>query len=63
MKTTSPYLNLRSAAAYTDISADTLKRAIRAGALPAKLTSAGGGGRFLIRREDLDAWFDQLEDA
>ena len=54
------FLKLREAAAYCDLSPDTLRRAIKAGKL-----HASGGGRFpggpaiLIRIADLDNWLEQ----
>ena len=45
------------------VSIDTITRAINSGALRAKRTGANGGGKYLISRDALLSWFEQLEDA
>lgn len=63
MTTPTPkFLTLRDAAKVTGVSTDTLTRAIHAGKLKAKKTSANGG-KTLVRVSDLDAWFDGLVEA
>lgn len=60
------YLTLDEAAEYLRLSISTVKRAIYSDGpdrLPAKKTGSGGGGKYLIRVTDLDAWFDGLADA
>lgn len=59
----STYLSLAEAATEVRLSKDTLRSAIYLGSLRAKKSGAGGGGRFIIRRADLDAWFESLPDA
>lgn len=62
----STYLTLDEAADYLRVSVPTIKRAIYStgpNRLVAKKTGAGGGGKYLIRVSDLDAWFDGLVDA
>lgn len=51
------YLTLAQAAAYVGLSVTTLRRLIRRGVLSAYKP---GGGRILVKREELDAW---VEDA
>jgi excisionase family DNA binding protein len=54
--------NLAEAAKLVGCSVDTLRREIKRTdekRLPAKLR----GGRYLIRRNDLDDWLDRLEDT
>lgn len=57
------YFTRQEAAAYLRISVESVKNAIQAGRLRAKKTGSGGGGRVLIARADLDAWFDEMADA
>ena len=57
------YFELDEAARHMRVSIETLKRAIYAGQLLAKKTGKNGGGKYLIRSTDLDAWFDGLADA
>ncbi len=57
------YFTRREAAAYVRLSEETLKVAIQEGRLRAKKSGKGGGGRVLISRADLDAWFDGMIDA
>lgn len=57
------YFTRDEAAEHVRVSPDTIKRAIASGALRAKLTSPNGGGKYLIKSADLDAWFDSLDDA
>ena len=57
------YLTRKEAAAYVRLSEETIRAAIYDGRLPAKKSGKGGGGRVLIRRTDLDAWFDGMPDA
>ena len=51
------------AAKAVGVSVDTIRRAINTGALRAKRTGTGGGGKYLISVDALNAWFDSLEDA
>lgn len=55
--------DLDRAAEAMCVSKETLKRAIRAGKLRAKKSSAGTGGKHLVSAADLDAWFESLEDV
>lgn len=57
------YFTSAEAADYIRVSVDVIKKAVRGGALRAKVTGPNGGGKYLIRRDDLDAWFDSLDDA
>lgn len=63
--TTAPrvYLTREEAADVMGVSISTIKRAIYVGTLKAKRTGENGGGKYLIRREALDEWFDGLVDA
>jgi excisionase family DNA binding protein len=55
-------VDIDDAAAMVGVSARTLDRAIKAGALKAKRTGKRGGLR-LISVAALREWFDQLEDV
>ena len=57
------YLTLEQAVEYLPLSRDTLRAAIYDGRLVAKKSGKGGGGRVLIRRSDLDAFFDGMASA
>lgn len=57
------FLSRAEAAEACGVRADTIRRAIKSGALKAKRTGKNGGGKDLIRVIDLEAWFDGLEDA
>jgi excisionase family DNA binding protein len=57
------YFTLTEAAEYVRLSRETLKAAIFDGRLRAKKTGKGGGGRVIIARADLDAWFEAMSDA
>jgi excisionase family DNA binding protein len=57
------YFTRREAAEYVRLSEETIKAAIYDGRLRAKKSGKGGGGRVLISRADLDAWFDGMTDA
>lgn len=59
MSTTRKAVSRQTAAEMYDVSEDTLRRAEAAGTLRGKTI----GGRRRYRVEDLDAWFDGLEDA
>lgn len=63
MTTSQTYFTREEAADELRVSVETVKRAIYAGELRAKKTGKNGGGKYLIRRVDLDAWFDGLADA
>lgn len=56
------FLTIPQAAKVVGLSPDTLHKQVRAGRLRAKRT-ASTGGKTLVKLADLDAWFDQLEDA
>lgn len=56
------FLTRREAAEACGVSVDTIARAKNRGDLKAKKTAARGG-KELYRVSDLEAWFDQLEDA
>lgn len=56
------FLTLKEAAKVAGVSTDTLTRAIHAGRLKAKRTSANGG-KTLVRVGDLEDWFEGLVDA
>jgi len=49
------YLTLPAAATYCGLSADTIRRRIRDGQLPARKTSKQNNARIVIRRSDLEA--------
>lgn len=51
--------DIPAAATAYSVSPDTIRRAIKAGDLPAKRV----GRKYSIRSEALDAWFDGLADA
>jgi excisionase family DNA binding protein len=57
------FLTLEAAAAELGVSKDTIRAAIYDGRLKAKKTGKGGGGRISIRRTDLAAFWDAMEDA
>jgi excisionase family DNA binding protein len=57
------YFTREEAAEHMRVSVETVKRAIYAGKLRAKKTGANGGGIYIIRDDDLDAWFEGLVDA
>lgn len=57
------YFTLAEAADYVRLSRETLKVAIFDGRLRAKKSGKGGGGRVIIARADLDAWFEAMADA
>lgn len=61
--TAASYFTRREAAEYVRLSEETLKAAIFDGRLRAKKSGKGGGGRVLIARADLDAWFEGMADA
>lgn len=56
------FLTRREAAAACGVSPATITRVKNTGALKAKKTAARGG-RELYRIEDLQAWYEGLEDA
>ena len=57
------YFTLSEAARYLRSSQETVKRAIYGGRLPAKKSGVNGGGKILISRTALDAFFDEMADA
>ena len=57
------YFTREEAAQYLRISVETVKRAIYGGRLRAKKSGENGGGKYLISRENLDAFFESMEDA
>lgn len=63
MSTPRLFLTRPEAAEACGVALDTIRRAIKSGALKAKRTGKNGGGKDLIRVSDLEAWFDGLEDA
>jgi len=52
-------LTMAQACTATGLSDSFLRKAVLKGELPAKRA----GSRYLIRRTDLDAWIDALEDV
>lgn len=64
MSTLTPiFLTREQAAEACNVSVDVLRKAINKGALRAKRTGDNGGGKYLISRDALADWFEQLEDA
>lgn len=57
------FFTREQAAEACNVSVDVIRRAINAGKLRAKRTGDQGGGKYLLRPADLEAWFDELEDA
>ena len=61
------FLDRKAAAKTAGVSVETIARAIAAGTLRAKRTGKNkdgdGVGKYLIRRADLEAWFETLADA
>jgi len=57
------FFTRETAAEAASVSVDTIKRAINKGALRAKRTGEGGGGKYLISREALMDWFEGLKDG
>ncbi len=61
------FLTREEAAQACGVSLDTIRRSINRGALRAKRTSKNAAGepcgKYLISVAELQAWFDQLEDA
>lgn len=57
------FLSLAEAAEATGMGPDYLRGAVAAGILRAKRTGPNGGGRYLFRLADLEAWFEGLEAA
>lgn len=57
------FYRLNEAAEECGVSPDVLRAAVRNGNLRAKRTGKDGGGLYLFRPADLEAWFDRLEDA
>lgn len=57
------FLTREEAAKVAGVSFDTIKRAINKGTLRAKRSGEGGGGKYLVSRDALQAWFDGLVDA
>lgn len=55
------YYTTVEAGEYLRLSPDVIKAAAHAGRLPGKRTS-GQRGKFLFRKDDLDAFFEQLEE-
>ncbi|GAB7004433.1 hypothetical protein JCM18899A_19060 [Nocardioides sp. AN3] len=53
------YYTLAEAAERMDVSPDHLKAAVYFGHLRGKRTGPNGGGRYLFRGADLDAWRDR----
>ena len=54
---------LEEASEQVGVSQDTLRAAVREGALRAKRTGKAGGGRYLFTHSALVAWLDGLVDA
>lgn len=61
------FLDRKTAAKTAGVSVDLITQAINKGTLKAKRSGANkdgeGVGKYLIRRSDLDDWFDGLVDA
>lgn len=57
------FLTRQEAALACGVSLDTIRRAINRGELRAKRTGRDGGGPYLVRVAELEAWFEQLPDA
>lgn len=57
------FLTLAEAAEACGVSPDTLRGAVRHGSLRGKKTGANGGGMYLFRATDLEAWYEGLEAA
>ena len=57
------FFTREEAARMAGVSLDTIRRAINSGKLRAKRTGKDGGGKYLVSRAALEAWFDSLEDA
>lgn len=57
------FFTREEAAAECRVSEKTIARAINTGKLRAKRTGENGGGKYLISRAALDAWFEGLVDA
>jgi excisionase family DNA binding protein len=51
------------AAEVANVSKSTIVAAINTGKLRAKRTGDEGGGKYLISRDQLIAWFESLQDA
>lgn len=57
------FLRLNEAAEACGVSQDVMRAAVQTGNLRAKRAGKDGGGLYLFRPADLEAWFDRLEDA
>lgn len=57
------FFTREEAADLANVSKSTIVAAINSGALKAKRTGDEGGGKYLISRAQLEAWFDSLVDA
>lgn len=57
------FLTLAEASEAVGLSKDTLRGAVARGTLRAKKTGENGGGVFLFRVADLEAWYEGLEAA
>ena len=56
-------LNRAEAAEACGVSPATISAAVASGRLKAKRSGENGGGNYMIRPADLDAWIDSMEDA
>lgn len=57
------FLTRKQAGEITNTSEDTIRRAINKGTLRAKRVGDAKNARYLVSREALQAWFEQLDDA
>lgn len=57
------FLTRAQAAEACNVSEDVLRKHINAGKLRAKKSGDNGGGKYLISRDALREWFEDLPDA
>lgn len=56
-------LDVDEAAESCAVKRDTVMRAIRSGRLRARRSGEGGGGKYLVRVVDLEAWIESMPSA